>query len=148
LGVQLAVASAKDLPFFERQFDLLLSIFSPVYLEEAARVLKDDGIFIMVGPGKTHLKGLMQAIYTDVFEHRGNYAELAQSPLFQWQDTIEIIQEITVAGSDILDLLTMTPYYWHTPPEQKMHLETMSELKTPIHFQIQTYFKVKQQDLK
>ncbi len=148
LGVQLAVASAKDLPYFDRQFDLLLSIFSPVYLEEAARVLKEDGIFIMVGPGKTHLKGLMQAIYTEVFEHRGNYADLAQSPLFQWQDTREIFQEISVAGSDILDLLTMTPYYWHTPPEQKLHLATMSELKTPIHFQIQTYLKVKQQDPK
>lgn len=143
LGVQLAVASAKDLPFFDRQFDLLLSIFSPVYLEEAARVLNDDGILIMVGPGKTHLRGLMQAIYTEVFEHRGNYAVLAQSPLFQLQDSREIFQEIRVAGADILDLLTMTPYYWHTPPEQKLRLAEMPELHTPIHFQIQTYLKVK-----
>jgi hypothetical protein len=42
----------------------------------------------------------------------------------------------------------MTPYYWHTPPEQKLHLATMSKLQTPIHFQIQTYFKAKQQDPK
>ncbi|MGE3726794.1 MAG: putative RNA methyltransferase [Candidatus Sericytochromatia bacterium] len=146
LGVQLAVASAKDLPFFDCQFDLLLSIFAPVYLEEAARVLKDRGCLLMVGPGKNHLQGLMQNIYTEVFEHKGNFTALAESPLFQWGETQEIQQEISVAGTDILDLLTMTPYYWHTPPEQKLRLAEMAELHTPIHFQIQTFFKTKQQD--
>lgn len=141
LGVQLAVASAKHLPFEQGQFDLLLSIFAPIYLEEAARVLNQQGILMMVGPGKRHLQGLMQVIYTEVFEHEGNFSEVTQSPFFQPFQKMELEYAITIAQADILDLLMMTPYYWHTPAEIKQRLANLSELQTPVHFEIQLFRK-------
>ena len=38
---------------------------------------------------------------------------------FNLLEQIEIKQTIVVTGSDILDLLKMTPYYWHSRPEQQ-----------------------------
>lgn len=142
LGVQVAVASSNNLPFFDQSFDLLLSIFAPLNVQETHRVLAPGGQLLMVGPAEAHLEGLMREIYTEVFQHKGNFVGLDASPEFQLLETLEIQESISVAGEDILDLLTMTPYYWHTPPERKAQLEQLSQLETPIHFYLKRYAKV------
>ena len=50
---------------------------------------------------------------------------------------------ITVNGADIFDLLTMTPYYWHSSADQQKKLWSLDQLITPIHFYLRVYQKVK-----
>jgi len=138
----LSVSSAYDLPFFDKSFDTIVSVFSPVSASEIKRLLKSEkGQIIMVGPAEEHLKGLTSYIYDEVLPHKGNYSVLDDAKDFILEEQIEIKEEITVKKEDILDLLRMTPYYWQTTIEIKEKILALDELKTTIHFYVRVYKK-------
>jgi 23S rRNA (guanine745-N1)-methyltransferase len=139
LGAQLVVDSAYKIPLFANSVDAVLSIFSPICPNETARVLKVDGILIMVGPGEEHLTGLTSHIYEQHEPHEGNFKITDEHSNFTLLEQIEIKSVVTVKGSDIFDLLTMTPYYWHSTAEQQQLLAALDQLITPIHFYLRVY---------
>ena len=139
MDARLAVDSVYTIPLFENRIDTAISVFSPISVEETARVLKPNGQLIMVGPGAEHLSGLTSLIYERSLPHGGNTASLEKASQFNLLEQIEIKQSIVVSGSDILDLLKMTPYYWHSRPEQQEMLATLDKLETVIHFNINIY---------
>lgn len=141
LAAQWAVASVYQLPFFETTFDLALSVFSPVSPGETARVIKPGGHLVMVGPGPTHLQGLMAEIYAQVQAHQGNPVLKHHLDENQWEPvaTHEVCLSLEVLGADIFNLLTMTPYYWKCDPETQARFQAMERLCTPAHFEIQVY---------
>ena len=141
LSAQLIVDSAYKIPLFENSVDTALSVFSPLCPNETARVLKTDGILIMVGPGEEHLTGLTAHIYEQHEPHEGNFRTIDEHPNFSLQQQIEIKSVVTVNGPDIFDLLTMTPYYWHCTAEQQQQLSALDQLITPIHFYLRIYQK-------
>jgi len=137
MDARLVVDSAFNIPLFENRVDTAISVFSPISSEETARILKPGGTLILVGPGEEHLSGLTALIYDKTVPHAGNPLEATAQ--FALQETIEIKRDISVEGSDILDLLTMTPYYWHSRPEQQQMLEKLEKLETRIHFYLKIY---------
>jgi len=139
MDARLAVDSVYNIPLFENRIDTAISVFSPISVEETARVLKPGGKLIMVGPGAEHLSGLTSLIYEQSLPHEGNTAGLEKAAQFNLLEQLEIKQSIVVRGSDILDLLKMTPYYWHSRPEQQEMLAKLDELETVIHFYINIY---------
>ena len=139
MDARLAVDSVYNIPLFENRVDTAISVFSPISIEETARVLKPGGQLIMVGPGAEHLAGLTALIYEQSLPHGGNTAGLEKASQFNLLEQIEIKQTIDVTGSDILDLLKMTPYYWHSRPEQQEMLAKLDKLETLIHFKINVY---------
>lgn len=139
LGAATSVASAFDIPLFDNCCDIALSVFSPLCPSETARILKPGGKLVMAGPGANHLNGLVRCIYSEAVEHKGNFREMDSSTLFKKEKTLSVTSEITVANEDIMDLLRMTPYYWHARPEQQEALANMQVLNTSIHFEINTY---------
>ena len=139
MDARLAVDSVYNIPLFENRVDTAISVFSPISIEETARVLKPGGQLIMVGPGAEHLAGLTALIYEQSLPHGGNTAGLEKASQFNLLEQIEIKQTIDVTGSDILDLLKMTPYYWHSRPEQQEMLAKLDKLETLIHFNINIY---------
>ena len=139
MDARLAVDSVYNIPLFENRVDTAISVFSPISIEETARVLKPGGQLIMVGPGAEHLAGLTALIYEQSLPHGGNTAGLEKASQFNLLEQIEIKQTIDVTGSDILDLLKMTPYYWHSRPEQQEMLAKLDKLATLIHFKINVY---------
>ena len=138
IDAQLAVDSAFSMPLHSDSTDCAISVFSPVSAKETARVLAPGGRLIMVGPGEQHLSGLTAHIYTNRVPHRGNNLDDNQGE-FILQETIEIKEIITVTGPDILDLLKMTPYYWHARAEQQELVANLETLETEIHFTIKIY---------
>jgi 23S rRNA (guanine745-N1)-methyltransferase len=139
MDARLAVDSVYNIPLFENRIDTAISVFSPISVEETARVLKPGGKLIMVGPGTEHLSGLTALIYEQSLPHGGNTAGLDNAVQLSLLEQVEIKQSIVVRGSDILDLLTMTPYYWHSRPEQQEMLAKLDKLETLIHFNINIY---------
>ena len=137
MDARLVVDSAFNIPLFENRIDTAISVFSPISSEETARILKPNGTLILVGPGEQHLSGLTALIYDKTVPHAGNPLEATAQ--FTLQESLEIKQDICIQGSDILDLLTMTPYYWHTRPEQQAMLANLEKLETTIHFYIKIY---------
>jgi 23S rRNA (guanine745-N1)-methyltransferase len=142
MNALLSVSSAYDLPFHDKSFDTIVSVFSPVSASEIDRLLKSEkSQIIMVGPAEEHLKGLTTHIYDEVVPHKGNYSVLDNEKDFVLKKQIEIKDEISVKKEDILDLLRMTPYYWQTTIEIKEKILALDELKTTIHFYIRVYKK-------
>lgn len=139
IDARLAVDSVYNIPLFENRIDTAVSVFSPISVEETARVLKPQGKLIMVGPGAEHLSGLTALIYEQSLPHGGNTVSLEKAAQFSLLEQIEIKQTIVVTGSDIIDLLKMTPYYWHSRPEQQEMLTQLDKLETLIHFNINIY---------
>lgn len=143
LGAQLAVASVFQLPFVSEQFDIALSIFSPLDPAESFRVLKPGGHLIMVGPGPEHLQGLMAHIYAHVQTHQGNpvldnFVAEGHFTAVKMQD---LRLNLTVQNADIFSLLAMTPYYWKCDIPTQERFQSMAELHTPAHFTLKTYRK-------
>lgn len=138
MNAQLAVDSAFNLPLHDSSINTAISVFSPISATETARVLTPAGRFIMIGPGEQHLSGLTAYIYTNRVPHRGNNlaTELEQFSLI---DETEINDTINIENGAILDLLKMTPYYWHAREEQQQQLANLKTLRTDIQFRIKTY---------
>ncbi|MFT7560972.1 MAG: 23S rRNA (guanine745-N1)-methyltransferase [Flavobacteriales bacterium] len=136
---QLSVASAYALPYFDNSIDLATSVFSPICPVELQRVLKPGGYLIMVGPGPMHLRGLVERIYDEPQDHEGNFEGLGS------HDTLSLIrswsskEESLIQQADILDLLTMTPYYWHIRQDKKHALLDSGDLKTALDFELRCY---------
>jgi len=139
LKSNLIVASANQLPFFDKSFDIVYSIFSPVFEQEILRVMKEDGICIVIGPGEEHLLELASYVYDKVLPHKGNHQVLDNSNDFRLEEEIEIKEYINIIGSNILNLLKMTPYYWQINESKKSKLLNLDNLKVKIHFSIKTY---------
>ena len=76
---------------------------------------------------------------SNIEPHEGNFKATDEHSSFTLLEQIEIKSVVTVKGADIFDLLTMTPYYWHSTAEQQQQLASLDQLITPIHFYLRVY---------
>lgn len=139
-SVTLAVASSYSLPIKESSIDVLISVFAPLCPDQFARVLKREGIFITVIPGKKHLWELKSAIYDDPYEN-----EIMPYGI----EGFEFLGAEHISGSffmgsqkEIYDLFTMTPYFCRTGEKDRAKLSALSSLDCTFEFEILSYKKV------
>lgn len=139
--VQYIVASVFHLPIEDACADMVLSVFAPFDAQEFYRLLKEEGLFIKVGPGPRHLMGLKEILYDKPYE---NQVDPTVYDGFMLEDSIELKQVIEINDTqDIQALFHMTPYYWKTSKSAAEKLENISYLKTEVQFQIEIYRKKK-----
>ena len=140
-SIRYAVGSVHHLPVASESCDLLFNLFAPYSGEEFQRVLKKDGIFIMVIPGKDHLFGLKEAIYEQAYQNKiKDYALTG----FQLLDKVVVEDKILLKSQeDIKNLFMMTPYYYKTSQSNKEKLDHLESLETKISFEILIYQKEK-----
>jgi 23S rRNA (guanine745-N1)-methyltransferase len=137
--IELAVASAFHLPVQDNSCDMVLSVFAPFSADEFERVLKKDGIVIKVFPLEKHLWGLKKIVYDKPYENEIESGEL---------DKFKIIARRTIRASihldcnaDIMNVFTMTPYYYKTSPEDQKKLQSTEALDTEVEFGLLIYRK-------
>lgn len=107
-----AVASVYDVPVQNDFADVIVCVFSPFAMEEYTRILKNDGVLILVYPCENHLVQLRKALYENV---RDVATALPASSL-ELVDKKEISYSFDLTTSkQICDLLTMTPYVYRAP---------------------------------
>lgn len=133
-----ALASIADLPLNDGFADMMISVFAPIYEKEFARLLKQGGCLIKVGPGPKHLWDLKQKLYEKVYENE------APKPL----DSLSLIHEEALSYEAELDsnrhiraLLMMTPYAYRTPKAAIQQLQHIEQLHTTLAFTIQIWQK-------
>lgn len=135
---QYIVGSIFELPFADQSADLLTSIFTPIPAKEARRVLKEDGLLITVGPGKSHHKELKEVLYENV---RLN-DEPKQPEGFELVDRTELSELVHV--DDVWSLLEMTPYRYKSPAEGLERVKNLKNgLDVTFDFVISTWRKAK-----
>ena len=138
---EFAVASSFELPFINECADMVISTFAPVSNDEYARVLKSGGKLIVVSPSPKHLIELKRAAYDKPYENKPNVYglnkfELSSEQIFEYTQNIASTQ-------DILDLFSMTPYYYKTSAEGIQRLKKLDSLEVTCGFCIQVYTKKK-----
>lgn len=137
-GIEYAAASVFHLPFADSSADVVLSVFSPLCLDEFSRVLKTGGLFFMVIPDKRHLWELKSVIYDEPYENQVKDYEINGFKLVEACD-VPAEKIFLRTNEDIQNLFTMTPYYYNTRPEDKAKLEDLESLETTIEFKILVY---------
>lgn len=141
------VASIFDMPFCDSSADAIVNIFAPCAFTEYLRILKDDGLLIIVSAGEDHLMGLKSVIYDNVYKNDAR-TDLPDVDTMRLVDQAELKYSITVKGNEnILNLFSMTPYYWRTSPSDFAKLRDIEELVTDVDVIFSIYKKKDKKDI-
>lgn len=136
---KLAVASAYELPFAEKSFDIIVDIFSPLALDEFKRVLTDNGYLILGIADKNHLYELKKAVYENPYQNELSDFEI---PGFELAENISASQKITLdSNEDIKNLFEMTPYAHKTSQKDIQKLDRLKVLTVSADFLVLVYKK-------
>ena len=134
-----SVASIFDIPVKDESVDCLINVFAPMVEGEFARVLKKDGVRIMVIPAERHLWQLKCAVYDEPYLNEVKDFSLDG---FELLSRKTVADEITLPCSeDIEALFSMTPYYYKTGVEGQQRLSRLETLTTEIGFEVLAYRK-------
>ncbi|MCL6417395.1 methyltransferase domain-containing protein [Aestuariirhabdus sp. Z084] len=137
-SIQWAVASVADVPLCDHTMSFILSVFSRIDWGQFERILANEGLLLAVTPGQHHLLELRQAIYDEVRLHEEEKVLKQLPESFQCVATERCEFSFTLEGSEqMLDLLAMTPHYWHINPEQKQRLIARKTLTTRADFKLE-----------
>lgn len=138
-GCRCFVANLASIPVAEASMDYAIHLFAPFQEAAFARILRPGGRLITVIPGKKHLWGLKQALYNTPYE---NDEQLPQTTELKLVNAFKVADQITLRSQeDIQAVFRMTPYYFHTSPQDKEKLLPLTELETPVEFVLAEYEK-------
>ena len=133
------VSSIFEMPLSDSCVDAVVSIFAPCSEEEICRVLADDGIMVVVAAGREHLMGLKKALYNTVYENEQR-ADMPSGMTLLEQ--VSLRYSVTInSNQDILNLFSMTPYYWRTSVSDREKLQGLDSLETDIDVNFSVYKK-------
>ncbi len=128
------VANMTSIPFRDGSFDYAVHLFAPYCEKEFARILKPGGILYSVIPGKRHLFGLKELLYSEPYENDEAFPVFEKLEL---SGTQKVRNVITLENSeDINAVFRMTPYFFHTSESDKKKLDGVEKLTTEIEFVI------------
>jgi len=139
VGAYFLPANLFHTPFADRSFSAALSMFAPVAWEEAARILCDDGILLVVSSGRDHLLELRELIYNEV---RLSDEEIPLSDFFDFSERRNLRYTASLPDKEaIADLFTMTPFYYKTTEEGRKRLFERESLDVTVDVNYTIYKK-------
>ena len=118
-------ASAANIPAADGSAGLLTSLFALTVPEEFHRALKEQGLFFQVLAAQDHLLGLKSIIYPQLLLKEKD--SVPDVPGFDLLESRPIRFTFTVEGSQVQNLLAMTPHVYRISKEGAARLaETQS----------------------
>ena len=132
---QYIVGSLFDMPFLDESIDCVTSIFVPLGQDEIYRILKENGYWIVVGPGPKHCFELKEVLYDTPYENE--MPEILEQYELVNQ---EIIQEKKMVD-DVWSLLEMTPYRYKTSQAGLDRVRELERLEVTFEFVVTVYKK-------
>jgi len=131
------VASVSELPLMAQQFDTIVSIFSRCHWPEFARVLKPGGHIVTLTPTERHLMALRQVIYEQVrpYPQDKHLQDLPANLQLVHSSTLSQVMGLD-NNQAIMDLLTMTPHYWHINNRQREQLKQQEKLECALDMRL------------
>ncbi|MBE6597909.1 MAG: hypothetical protein E7638_00540 [Ruminococcaceae bacterium] len=138
-GAYFLPANIFHTPLKDSSVSAALSMFAPVAWDEAARILSDDGILIVVSSGRDHLIEMRRLIYSDV-----HLSDDTISPTEGFGETAKHALRYTVTLPDkeaIADLFMMTPFCYKTTESGKARLFAKDSLDITVEVTYTVYRK-------
>jgi len=134
-----AVGNNYHLPLSDCSIDCVLSVFSPIDIDEINRVLKNDGIFVRVLPRINHLIELRNIIYYEV--NLNDKVYIADENKYVYIREENVTFNMSLDKEEIQSLLKMTPHYWKSTPENRNKLESFESLDITVDMRIGVFKK-------
>ena len=125
------VASNKSMPYADQYFDLLLRIYAPSNEQEISRLLKPNGLLLIVTPGPRHLWQLKEFIYKEVKEHSVDVALPAD---FEQIASQRVSYKIQPDPEQRMALLHMTPFAWRANAATQNIIQRANNLEIEADF--------------
>ena len=125
------VASSKSMPYAGQYFDLLLRVYAPSNDKEIIRLLKPEGLLLIVTPGPRHLWKLKEFIYKEVKEHS---AEVPLPEGFKQIDSQRVSYTIQPDQEQRMALLQMTPFAWRAKGDVQNKIQRSKGLEIEADF--------------
>ncbi|SPL68829.1 putative RNA methyltransferase [Acinetobacter stercoris] len=135
------VGTGATLPVLDHSIDLCSSLFSPIPEQEILRVLKNNGLLMVVTPAPDHLYAMREALFDEVKPHEpykfvdqlSNHFELVEQPVIESE--FELNQE------QLKNLIAMTPYAYKAKADRRIELEKHEKFKLKAAFQMYLFKK-------
>jgi 23S rRNA (guanine745-N1)-methyltransferase len=140
-AVTWCVGTSRALPFHDGSLDIVLNIFCRPHEAEARRVLRDDGVLLLVGPGTEHLAELREVLYEKLVVEDSHSLDNLQRNGFALIDSQTLRYTFIVQQPAIAQLARMTPHYWRAPQAGRQRVETIETLTARAEFVIQEFRK-------
>ncbi len=135
-----AAANIFDMPVQSECADAVISLFAPISENESRRILKNNGCLFAVIAGERHLYEFKAALYSKPVLNETRRPEIEG---FLLKDEIEVEYMAVLPSKEaIMNLLTMTPYYYKCSPADKERLLSNDTLETTVHVRIIKYSKL------
>ncbi|WP_171831366.1 putative RNA methyltransferase [Fusibacter sp. A1] len=128
------------IPFENESLNILLSVFSPIKMEECERVLKDQGYFVRLLPNPDHLIELREIIYAQIDDKEKPSYEIEGEKL-KLDKEENINYQISLDQEGIQELLLMTPHYWKTSKVTQARLAEYESLDVTVAMKILVFKK-------
>jgi len=135
------VSSAFDIPIESASLDLVLSIFAPFKVEEIVRILRADGYMLVITAGSQHMRQIAEMVYAEFRPHKDSTTAKLETD-FDIHKSEEIKFDLELDNSfDILNMLQMTPYFWHFSEDQLKEVSNLTNIKVSCDFKIELWKK-------
>lgn len=128
-----AVASSFHLPVADASIDAVVSVFAPRPFDEFRRAVRPGGIAVLASPGPDHFAGLTDIIYATPEPHDTRPHAVEASVV------TSVRYELTLEQPDLINLATMTPYWWKMTADQQADLAACRELTVLIDIVVSTH---------
>ena len=130
------VGNSKNIPIVDHSLDVITALFTVVNSDEIKRCLKEDGYMIHVTANNKHLIEFKELIYDEV---KIKSDEFIRQPFeviksYDFKKTIHLKNK-----EDTLNLLKMTPHYYHIKKERRYILDTLNDFNVTIDIKITIY---------
>ena len=131
------VGNSRALPFHDASLDVVLNIFCRPHEAETQRVLRDDGVLVLVGPGPRHLTELREVLYEQLIVDDSHRLANALNKGFVLANTETLQYTFTMQQPTIAQLARMTPHYWRAPQAGRQRIEAIETLTVQAEFVLQ-----------
>ncbi|MED5388112.1 MAG: methyltransferase domain-containing protein [Pseudomonadota bacterium] len=135
------VASGARLPLFDQSQQRVFVLFTRLFTEDIARVLKPGGELVVVGTGEQHLLPLRESLYDEVRQSSFDAGKFLDERFTQIDSQELHLEWLPTDEQELHDLLAMTPHHWRAKPEAKAGIGKLVGKPMNAHFVIQRWEK-------
>lgn len=119
----------------DSSLDALLDVFAPRNAAEFDRVLRPDGLLLIVIPGDRHLEQLRQRLPLLDIQPEKRQRTLEQlAPSFEsdWEESLDY--DVELVGAEVVDVVRMSPSAFHLDDEGLAAAERLGGLTVTLSF--------------